>query len=95
MSSESGMVVKIGVDGSIFLSGNDTGLKVSQSPKGTIVYTAEAPFRGQKYQEHQMPQNRYSMSHPDPGGGVAGVHEFVKDITTLLGRLRAASKASR
>ena len=61
-----------------------TGLAVTQSGKGTIVYTPESSVT--KYAEHQMPHVRYSLSHEKPASGVAGRPQFEIDIRALLAK---------
>lgn len=60
----------------------NTGLQVTQTKAGTVVYTPERP--GQHYSEHKMPQARYSLAHDKPASGAAGRAQFEADIRALL-----------
>ena len=79
--------VQISTDSTILLNGKPIGLKVTQSAKGTVVYTPEVAHRKQAYQEHTMPHARYSLAHDNPTSGIPGIHEFGQDIELLLSKL--------
>lgn len=49
----------------------------------TLVYTPEN-LTGGTYKEHVMPHERYSLAHPNPASGVAGVLQFEADIRNLI-----------
>lgn len=76
----------INSNGSISLSGNQTGLAVTQDARGTIVYTVESKFSGVSYKEHDMPHSRYSLAHNAPTSGVAGRDDFERDLLDLIGK---------
>jgi len=59
-----------------------TGLAVTQSANGTVVYTPECI--GSHYKEHTMPHARYSLTHDKPASGVAGKSQFESDIKELI-----------
>lgn len=67
----------------------NTGLGVSQTKDGTVVYTREkrnlyTSKIERHYKEHAMPHQRYSLAHDNPASGVAGRAQFEADITTLM-----------
>ena len=82
-----------------------TGLKVTQNQHGTVVYSPEKPKRqdlvggkmiwreAQKYKEHPMPHQRYSLAHDAPTKpdgtptGAAGAAQFEADVQALLVQL--------
>ena len=48
----------------ILIDGLNTGLAISQTRDGTIIYTPEG--QGQNYKAHTMPHTRYSAAHDNP-----------------------------
>lgn len=92
------MSIEIATDNSIFLDGARTGLKVTQTGQGTVVYIPENAITGVKYKEHAMPKMRYSLAHNDPKPKhatlelaarypVAGRAQFEADIRVLLAQV--------
>lgn len=79
--------VQIQSNNSILFSGKSTGLKVTQTPQGTLVYTPEVLHRHQVYQEHTMPHTRYSLTDDNSTSSVPGIHEFGQDIELLLSKI--------
>lgn len=83
------MSMNIYTDNEIEIDGVKTGLKVTQTGKGTIVYTPER-FDFSKniwvdsYKEHPMPHKRYSLAHDSPASGAAGRAQFEADIRSLM-----------
>lgn len=88
------MSMNIYTDNEIEIDGVKTGLKVTQTGKGTVVYTPER-FDFSKsiwmdnYKEHQMPHQRYSLAHDKPASGIAGRTQFESDVRVLIKRLQA------
>ena len=78
----------IAANGRISINGHFTGLGVTQSKEGTVVYTAETYNRftneGRKYKTHPMPQARYSLAHNKPASGAAGRADFERDLLALI-----------
>jgi hypothetical protein len=79
-------MLKIDTTNSIKINGRDTGLKLTQTVVGTVIYTPETAG-GQKYREHKMPHARYSAAHDYPASGVAGRGQLEQDIIALMGKL--------
>lgn len=79
--------LQIDTTGGIIQDGRNTGLCMSQSRHGTIMFTPESQISGKPYQAHVMPQTRYSTSHVSPSTGVAGALTFEADVRELLARL--------
>ena len=90
-------MIQIYTSNDIILDGQNTGLKVTQDRSGTIVYTPEIGYKRQdvvdgevvwlepqRYQEHKMPRQRYSLAHDKPASGAAGRAQFETDIRALL-----------
>lgn len=92
------MSIQIDTLNRIILDGQQTGLAVTQTGKGTIVYTPERLATAQKYKEHAMPHSRYSLAHDAPRpihaahessvkyATPAGRTQFETDIRTLLNK---------
>lgn len=80
--------MQVAENGRISINDEFTGLGVSQSKEGTVVYTVETYNRftneGRKYKVHPMPQARYSLAHDKPASGAAGRAQFEADIATLM-----------
>lgn len=76
------MTITIDSANRIAIDNLQTGLAVTQSGKGTIVYAPEG--LGTKYAEYPMPHVRYSLSHEKPASGVAGRSQFEHDIIEIL-----------
>lgn len=79
----------IAANGRISINGQFTGLGVTQSKEGTVVYTIETYNRftnpdGKKYKVHPMPQVRYSLAHDKPASGAAGRADFERDLAALM-----------
>lgn len=66
--------------------GHKTFLYVTQRGSGTVVYSASATG-GLHYKEHKMPHNRYSLTHPRPLSGAAGLEQFEADVREILKNL--------
>jgi len=87
------MTLQIDTADSIIINGRDTGLKLTQRQNGSVVYTPESAFSGRKYQEHNMPFNRYSAAHDAPCKPgqkynpliTAGRAQLETDVLALLG----------
>jgi hypothetical protein len=84
-------MIQIDTANRIILDGKQTGLAVTQTAQGTIVYTPEA--QGVRYRAHPMPHARYSLAHdnprpahasPDKYPPPAGRAQFEADIRALL-----------
>ena len=79
--------MQVAENGRISINGEFTGLGVSQSKEGTVVYTLETYNRftneGRKYKVHPIPQVRYSLAHDKPASGAAG--RPVARLTRLAG----------
>jgi hypothetical protein len=60
------MTLQIDTSDSIIIDHKDTGLKLTQSRDGTVIYTPESAASGQQYKEHKMPHARYSAAHDNP-----------------------------
>lgn len=71
----------------IILDGSNTGLAVTQTSKGTVVFTPESRLSKQAYKEHAMPHKRYSLAHDAPASGAAGRSQFEADIRALIAKL--------
>ena len=94
------MSLQVDTAGYIKIDGRSTGLKAGQRREGTIVYSPELPRRQdvvdgevvwlepQRYQEHKMPRQRYSLARDKPASGAAGRAQFETDIRDLLERLK-------
>ena len=80
--------MNIAENGRIRSTDTFTGLGVTQSKKGTVVYTIETYNRftneGRKYKIHPMPQIRYSLAHDNPASGAAGRADFEQDLAALI-----------
>lgn len=83
-------MITIYENGDISISGRSTGLAVSQRADRTVVYTKESPFTKAKYQEHTMPNQRYSLAHDAPASGVAGRAQFETDVLALIDSIGGA-----
>lgn len=92
------MNMEIATDGSLILDLQATGLKVTQTGQGTIVYTPENASSGVRYKEHAMPSVRYSLAHNDPKINhatpelaarfpVAGRAQFEADLRSLMANM--------
>jgi hypothetical protein len=76
-------MLQINTIGEIILDRQPTGLRLSQGPQGTVVYT---PGMGkQAYKRHEMPHARYSTSTGSPACGI-GIDDLERDIRALLNR---------
>lgn len=67
------------------LTDRSIGLFVTQRQERTVVYSAG--HGGLNYKEYTMPHARYSLAHPSPRSGVAGVDQFEADIRALLAEI--------
>lgn len=80
--------MQVAENGRISINGEFTGLGVTQSKEGTVVYTVETHNRftneGRKYKVHLMPHVRYSLAHEHPASGAAGRAQFEADIAALM-----------
>ncbi len=82
-------MIEICTNNSIRIDGRSIGLSMAQRREGTVIYTPECAASGQKYQEHTMPNARYSAAHDAPASGAAGRLQLEKDLRDLLNRLGA------
>lgn len=70
------------------IEGNKDGLYVTQRRDGTVVYSASFTG-GLGYKEYPMPHSRYSLTHPAPLSGAAGLTQFEADIRALIKSLQS------
>lgn len=82
------MSMSIYTDNEVEIDGVKTGLKVTQTGKGTVIYTPErfdfSKNSWDSYREHPMPHKRYSLAHDAPASGAAGRSQLEADIRSLL-----------
>ncbi|MFN8994211.1 MAG: hypothetical protein ACK5X3_11210, partial [Pseudomonadota bacterium] len=64
------MSIVIYTNGNISINGADTGLSVSQTNDGTLL------FKVANGEAVQLPRNRYALSCSNPASGVPGRVEF-------------------
>lgn len=83
------MSLQIDTANRIRIDGKDTGLALSQTREGTIVYTPESRASGRAYKAHPMPHKRYSAAHDAPASGAAGRAQLEADVRALLSSLAA------
>jgi hypothetical protein len=81
-------MLKITDNNEILIDNKATGLYISQTASGTVVYSPETP--GQRYREHPMPFNRYSTAHDAPRR--AG-QEYDPNVTAGRAQLEADIKS--
>lgn len=71
------MSIVIYTNGNISINGADTGLSVSQTKDGTLLFKANG-------EAVQLPHNRYALSCSSPASGVPGRVEFERDLLNIL-----------
>ena len=76
------MSIQISTNGEILLDNHVTGLGLSQTRAGTVVFTLERAAN--RYKVHSMPHVRYSTAHDKPASGVAGKTQLENDVRALL-----------
>ena len=81
-------MLKITSNNEILIDNKATGLCISQTASGTVVYSPEKP--GQRYQAHPMPFKRYSAAHDAPRR--AG-QEYNPNVTAGRAQLEADVKS--
>lgn len=79
------MSITIDTKSRILIDNKQTGLAVTQTATGTIVYTPEGS--NVSYKEHKMPHERYSLAHDKPASGVPGRSQFEIDLKEVLAQL--------
>lgn len=78
------MTLRINTSDDILINGKQTEFKAVQTPQKTVVYRPECLFTGQKYEEINMPQNRYSLCCENPVSGMPGVAQFERDLLAAI-----------
>lgn len=87
------MTIQIDHANRLHINNQPTGLALSQTRAGTVVYTPAGV--AQKYKEHTMPHARYSVAHDAPSSGAAGRLTLERDVRNLLLRLKGYAEEDR
>lgn len=88
-------MLQINAVNEIVIDNRPTGLGISQTREGTVIFTRETVSTGKKYQEHPMPYARYSSAHDAPHKPgqqydpniTAGRSQLEADVRALLEKL--------
>jgi hypothetical protein len=78
------MTITLYTNGHLSINNKDTGLGVSQTQAGTIVFKREKLDGSQKYEVITLPHARYSLAHDNPASGVPGRTQFEADIQKII-----------
>jgi hypothetical protein len=78
------MTITIDTSNRIAIDHVQTGLAISQTQSGTVVYKPESRATGQVYEVIPMPNVRYSTAHDAPASGAAGRAQLEQDIRAVL-----------